>query len=421
MNLYQRYLKSLHIIAATLTLTACGSTLAPDFGEMSEKYANILEQYQINMLFVNILRASENRPVSFLDMPSINGSGSITTTPTASALFTGGIFSGSSNYLPITGGGLTTFTPGVSLSVGNNFNFSQSSLDNAVFWKGFLSELPIESVVYFEHSHIPKEVLLSLVMDEIQITQPDGKMIRFINDPLRPDHAEFQRHLYRLIELGIGVYKVNTSSKLGGPLDPQQLKAKFGGENSLQFLKTAGIVLEQVGDRSKLLFQPVHVSEQYKICIQKNEFENYVTAEYGNNVFCKTTLGESVLTPAADKKNQPQLTLRIRSTNNIFEYLGKVVKAQLRSNDPYMVTLPVTAGTYNPKNGQSNQYALLVVNKDKTSTKPFASATSLFGGKYFIPGENIGYSADTIKLLGQFMTLQKIPGSIPSSPAVLLK
>jgi len=420
MNLYQRYLKSLHIIAATLTLTACGSTLAPDFGEMSEKYANILEQYQINMLFVNILRASENRPVSFLDMPSINGSGSITTTPTASALFTGGIISSSASYLPIQGG-LTTFTPGVSLSVGNNFNFSQSSLDNAVFWKGFLSELPIETVVYFEHSHIPKEVLLSLVMDEIQIIQPDGKMNRYINDPLRPDHAEFQRHLYRLIDLGIGVYKVNTSSKLGGPLDPKQLKAKFGGENSLQFLKTAGIVLEQVGDRSKLLFQPVHVSEQYKICIQKNQFENYVTAEYGNNIFCKTTLGESVLTPAADKKNQPQLTLRIRSTNNIFEYLGKVVKAQLRSNNPYMVTLPVTAGTHNPKNGQSNQYALLVVNKDNATTKPFASATSLFGGKYFIPGENIGYSADTIKLLAQFMTLQKIPGSIPSSPAVLLK
>jgi hypothetical protein len=122
-----------------------------------------------------------------------------------------------------------------------------------------------------------------------------------------------------------------------------------------------------------------------------------------------------------NKKNQPQLILRTRSTNNIFEYLGKVVKAQLRSNDPYMVTLPVTAGTYNPKNGQSNQYALLVVNKDKTTTKPFASATSLFGGKYFIPGENIGYSADTIRLLAQFMTLQKIPGSIPSSPAVLLK
>ena len=92
MNLFQRYVKSLHIIVTALTLTGCGSTLAPDFGEMSEKYANILEQYQINMLFVNILRASENRPVSFLDMPSINGSGSITTTPTASALFTGESF-----------------------------------------------------------------------------------------------------------------------------------------------------------------------------------------------------------------------------------------------------------------------------------------------------------------------------------------
>jgi hypothetical protein len=289
MHLFQKYLKSLRIIFTTLTLTGCGSTLAPDFGAMSEKYANILEQYQINMLFVNILRASENRPVSFLDMPSINGSGSITTTPNASALFTGGIISGTAGYLPIQGG-LSTITPGVSLSVGNTFNFSQSSLDNAVFWKGFLNELPIETVIYFEHNHIPKEVLLSLVIDEIQITQPDGKISRYVNDPLRPDHAEFQRHLYRLIELGVGVFKVNTSSKLGGPLAPDQLKAKFGGEGSLQFMKAAGIVMEQVGDGSQLLFQPVHVSEQYKICIHQNEFENYVKAEYCNNIFCKSTL-----------------------------------------------------------------------------------------------------------------------------------
>lgn len=71
-------------------MVGCTTGITPDFGQMSSKYANSLEQYQINMIFQNILRASENRPVSFLDMPTINGSGSIGVTPAVSALFSGG-------------------------------------------------------------------------------------------------------------------------------------------------------------------------------------------------------------------------------------------------------------------------------------------------------------------------------------------
>ena len=214
MNFLSLARKALPSIAISAILSGCGSAGAPDFSQMSAKYANILEQYQINMIFQNILRSSENRPVSFLDMPTINGSGSITTTPYASAFFTGGILPYNSSYLPINGG-LNSITPGISLSVGNTFNFTQSSLDNAVFWKGYLNELPIEMVKYFEHNHIPKEVLLSLVVDEIIITQPDGAQTYLINNPLRPDYPEFQKRLYKLISYGLGAYLVDTSKKLG--------------------------------------------------------------------------------------------------------------------------------------------------------------------------------------------------------------
>jgi len=410
--------RALPAIALSVILSGCGSTGAPDFSEMSAKYANILEQYQINMIFQNILRSSENRPVSFLDMPNINGSGSITTTPYASAFFTGGILPYNAAYLPINGG-LNSVTPGVSLSVGNSFNFTQSSLDNAVFWKGYLNELPIENVKYFEHNHIPKEVLLSLVVDEIEMTKSNGETLTLINNPLRPDHEEFQKHLYKLISYGLGAYLIDTSQKIGPPLGVSNLKSTFG-DNAFEAMKASGIVLQKVGSSSELKFQPIQISKKYKLCINTNKYENFVRQEYGDSIFCEETLAQQIGKPSVDKKSQPKLNIRIRSTNNIFEYLGQVVKAQL-AEKPYMVTLPPTATTFNSNTSKTNQYALFVVNKNQSTPRPFSNIEGLDGNLYSIPSENNGYSPLAIKLLSQFMSLQKIPGSIPASPSVLLK
>ena len=114
------------------------------------------------------------------------------------------------------------------------------------------------------------------------------------------------------------------------------------------------------------------------------------------------------------------MILRIRSTNNIFEYLGQVVKAQL-ADKPYIVTLPPTTGTFNNNKGTLNRDALLIVNKDKPTPKPFSIIEGRDGSIYSIPSDDNGYSSLTIKLLSQLMSLQKLPGSIPASPSVLLK
>ncbi|WP_071467838.1 hypothetical protein [Polynucleobacter sp. QLW-P1DATA-2] len=289
MNLLSRACRTLAAFTLMITLGGCNTPMAPDFSEMSAKYANILEQYQINMIFQNILRSSENRPVSFLDMPNINGSGSITVNPYASGFFSGGIIPYNAAYLPINGG-LNSITPGVSLSVGNSFNFTQSSLDNAVFWKGYLNELPIEDVKYFEHNHIPKEVLLSLVVDEIEITKANGESLTLINNPLRPDHPEFQKHLYKLISYGLGAYVVDTSQKIGPPLTVAHLKSTFG-DNAFEAMKASGIVLQKVGDSSELKFQPIQVSKKYKLCINTNKYENFVRQEYGDSIFLPRNSG----------------------------------------------------------------------------------------------------------------------------------
>lgn len=128
------------IFAATfvaLTVGGCTTPVTPDFTEMSANYAGILEQYQLNSILINIVRASNERPLSFLDIPSINGSGSVTTSPSISGSmngFIGGLAGGPA--------GIASISPSLNLSFGNSFNFSQSSLDNATFLRGFFIANP---------------------------------------------------------------------------------------------------------------------------------------------------------------------------------------------------------------------------------------------------------------------------------------
>lgn len=418
MKSLQIFYKSLCSSILIFGLGACSTASTPDFSQMSAKYANILEQYQINMIFQNIVRSSENRPVSFLDMPSINGSGSITVNPYASAFFSGGILPSNSSYLPISGG-LNSITPGVSLSVGNTFNFTQSSLDNAVFWKGYLNELPIQTVKYFEHDHIPKEVILSLIISQLEITEPNGKTTVLINNPLRPEYPEFQKQLYALVNAGLGAYLIDSTSKLGPPVNIQQIRARFG-DASPEKMKEAGIAMKQISGAPNYLYQPLLISKEYKLCLNKNLYANFVTQQNDKGWYCQETYDLEDAKRIAAQKLKPSLTVSIRSTNNIFEFLGQVVRAQLE-DPPYMLTLPPTEKTFNMNRGQTNQYALFVTDKNKDTPRPFSSIESLNGNTYTIPSENNGYSALSIKLLAQFMSLQKIPGSIPPSPAVLIK
>jgi len=61
-------------------ISGCSTILPPTFEEQSATYNRTMEQYQINQIFTNIIRASENRPIAFNDIPSVLGNANTTTT-----------------------------------------------------------------------------------------------------------------------------------------------------------------------------------------------------------------------------------------------------------------------------------------------------------------------------------------------------
>lgn len=403
-------------ITASLTITACTTPVTPDFADMSANYANILEQYQLNSILINIIRASNERPLSFLDIPSINGSGNVSTSPSIS-----GSMNGFVSGLPGGIAGLTSINPSLSLSFGNSFNFSQSSLDNATFLHGFLSPITIETAKFFISDNLPRELMFSLVVSSIEIKHADGKNEVYINNPLLPEYPKFQDQLYKLLSYGLTIEQVQEKMpREGGAMPPiprmpkvPQIPSPIGYPGMAGMNGFGGGMYGGFGGMSG--FGPTQPQHQYKLCVDKNKFANFVKEEFSQNIFCKAPLSAEDM-----KSKKAELVLNMRSTNNVFEFLGQVVAAQNQAS-PYMVALPPSSNTYVRKDGQPNQYSLLVVHKNAGSEKSFASVKSLDGNVYSIPFENNGYSPTVIKIISQLLSLNKIPGSIPSSPGILLR
>lgn len=396
-------------------LGGCTAPVTPDFTEMSANYASILEQYQLNSILINIVRASNERPLSFLDIPSINGSGNISTSPSLS-----GSLNGVVGGLPGGITGLTSLSPSLSLSFGNSFNFSQSSLDNATFLRGFLSPIPIETAKFFISDNLPREVLFSLIVGSIEIKQTDGNAEKFINNPLLAQYPAFQAELYKLLSYGLTVDQVQKDPPKPNFEQPDGSKlphvsggfGTFPGMSPFDGLGGGSSFGGMFGGGAPGQMPPVY---QYKICVDENKFANFVKQEFSQDIFCKAPLSATT-----SKSKKAELIINLRSTNSIFEYLGQVVTAQNQAN-PFVVALPPSSTTPPRKEGQNNQYALLIVNKNKTANKNFAMVKSLDGDLYNIPSEENGYSPMVIKIISSLLSLNKIPGSIPSSPGILLR
>ncbi len=404
-------------ISLLLMVGGCTSPFTPDFGAMSAKYATLLEQYQINMIFQNIVRAAHTRPLSFLDIPSINGSGSIAVNPSVSGLFNGGAVVTNAAGLNIAGG-LSAVTPSLGATVGKSFNFSQSSLDNAVFWKGFLTELPPETVKYFVHNHLPRELIYSLVIDEIVIQSPDGTTQTYINNPMLDTHPEFQRELYSLIKDGLTPQYVVSSQKIGGIVSESKLQ-KAHGDNYRQTLLKDNLSLVTMSVTPEKTFQIVSTKPEFKLCLKTNRFSNF-EKDVSRNDYCQVSpISEDEVN--VTKEGGSRLYVKVRSTSNIYAYLGEVVNAQLQDK-PYLVSVPPPSLEGDPSLVGSTKYAVLVVKKNSEFEGAFAYLDDVLeGNKFVIPMKNNGYSKLSVKTLAEFQTLQKIPGSLTPSPSVLIR
>lgn len=424
-------------LIAACCLTGCASTGSSSFRDMSTAYRDVLETYANDNILLNIVRSSQHMPMSFLDMPSVVGSGNVSAGATLGAT----IMSATPSSVPgfFSGAVGSSVAPSASLSVNNGFNFTQSSLDNSSFMVSFLSDLKPEAIDSLMNSDSgPKSILYSLIVEFIEVRDSKNKTIeKFQNNPYSPDYPKFQEALYTLIDAGLSTEVVLDKQVLSAPMDVDTLNKNMVALVAAYALPATAVVPADSQINGKPAFQLVRINQQTRMCINRKESEKAIDDQFTDAAFCNATQGgiaqRAINEKSHSKKakgdpgvdNKKTLVIKLRSTRNVFNFLGMLVNLQTQT-DPKIIRVKnsdmfeIDPATLKAPMDETNSAPLFLVEKNKNTSQPITTVTYR-GQTYSIPSKDNGATNMVMVILSEILTLNKVPGSIPASPAVLIK
>lgn len=423
------------VLTLALLLTGCSMTGSTSFRDMSSSYRDVLEGYANDNILINVVRASKHLPMTFLDMPSVIGTGSIGANVGVNAE----ISSLQPNSVPgfFSAAPGSNYAPSVSMSVNNSFNFTQSSLDNSSFMVSFLSDIRPEAIDSLTNNSVgPKSILYSLVIDYIELRDINNKVVKkWVNDPYAPDYRNFQQALYRLIDSGLSTEVVLQKQVLSAPMSAEAVNKNLDALVSAYALPGT-TVLPAKGLDGKPAFQLVRITPMTRMCLTQVPDEAILEEMFTDAAFCgngdagvtdraTTSTKKSETTQKVTPEDKKTLVIKLRSTRNVFDFLGSVVALQtgpqkkiieIKNSDLFQIDRRYLMD----ESSNQGAFPLFVVEKNTQSSKPLVSV-KYRGDTYNIPEENAGASRQVLVLLSEILTLNKVPGSIPPSPSVLIK
>ena len=392
-----------------LTLAGC-SAIGPDFNEMTDAYEKSIDAQQRKSLLSNMLRASRKMPLVFTDVTSVQGSGTIGTSNSLSANIKALDPSSIPGYFSADLGS----TAGLSstLSTSRNFNFTLASLNNEEFFKGFLTATTLEDLHFFISSNDVSDVLFSaLIFDSIEIVATDGSKKLYLNRPDRPDYPQFKNLLYQLIDEGLMTETTIKQVKLGPVLSKDDFVKIMPEFSKLLQLK---VMVQQVSAKPES-YQLTIAAPSIRVCMNGPRDQRH----YGKNMDCgkpPASVGQiAPLGSTSQQSTDDTIVIKLRSTREVFSYLGRLIALQSGPN-------PIITTIRSDDPGSTEEVPILIVNRgtQQSAESSFAS-TRFIGELYSVPNDASGYSIQVFDFLSVMVTMNKIPGSIPMPPGVLLR
>jgi hypothetical protein len=412
----------LGMAAVVVVLSGCGATNSTTFRSMSAAYREVVESYSNDNILINVVRASQKMPVSFLDIPSIMGTGNVSANASVSG--TANSISTMSN----------TVTPTVGLTLSGGYTFTQSSLDNATFMKPFLSAIQPEIVGYLSANQAaPKSVLYSLVIDSIDVvTDKKDVIASFVNDPSKEDYLSFQRVLYVLVAAGLSVEPTFMKVPQSPVMDEATMRASMG---MFTAALASGITVDEIATPGRpKRYQLVRLLPQFRMCLNRTDGQILFGDSLAASMYCTQTfkarapsrtateLGKLLAGLGSQTYKDLSISIKLRSTRNVFDFLGQVVSMQ-NAEKPTIVKIFNPEALEAKPNSTVEDFPpvpLFIVHKNQRLANTL-TALEYRGATYSIPDDSNSFSREVMVLLSQLLTLNKISGSIPPSPSVLVK
>ncbi len=436
---YTNKLANYLYIALTLCLAGCVSTQTSNFKDISAAYREVAEQYANDNILLNIVRASKDMPMSFLDIPSIVGSGSYT----ATAGITGGAsYTTSQSPIYPSAGILPSTTSNYGGSLGmvlnNTFTFTQSSLDNAHFMGKFMEDVPPDTIRFYRtQKNLPRAAMLLLLVDHIEIRTIDNEEIAWwVNNPRSDDYESFQKLLQLLIEVGLTVEPYTSKQAFGPPFNEKQFfSSSFNFSELLNAKDGQDKSLEKITLNGSTHYQMYKTKTQTRFCINKFKAEKIFGKKIGSSSYCEDspktneklspTSYSELLTQLLKERN-PQnkelvLRIKLRSTANIFDFLGNTLIAQNQNPPKIVAVTSKDISTFKPNyDDQSLTFPLFKVYKNGDMNDAISKVTYQ-SDIYYIKDGDQSYTKAVIEFLSTMLTLSKQINSLPPSPTILVR
>lgn len=420
--------------ALVALLFGCTTVQSSNFKDMSAAYREVIEQYANDNILLNIVRASKNMPMSFLDIPSVVGTGYLTGSANLSAnVITSdptsvtGFFS-AGRYGAIS----SSYSPSVGMSVSNSFTFTQASLDNAQFMSAFLKEVPLDTINFRgTESDLPKAVLYSLLIDNVQLRSDDDEIIAsWRNDPLGQSYKNFQELFYLLIDIGVTTEVKVDETPIGPLITEQQMLSNLNSVTDVASKPGSGLTFAKRIVNGKIFYQLIRLSSQTRLCVNKYRAQKILGDVLSSSSYCADSpkiLGSTsdykdflrrVDSRYAQRKNL-QLLIKLRSTGNVFDYLGQVLNAQTQTNS-FLVTIRTPHSPSGKHTKVWGEYPLLKIYKNIRPDDPIYSV-NYRGDVYSVDGDDSSFSSKVLEFVYTLIAATKIPGAVPATPAIVVR
>ena len=389
---------------------------------MAEEYQNTIEQYNFNNILLNVVRGSEGLPMSFLDIPNIIGTGTFSASTSSTwgqTSIVPGLFNAAQSL---------TITP--SVTVGNTFNYTQSSLDNAVFQTGFNSKISLATINNFA-SHISNDLLLYLFVQSVTIVRPDGRSEKYINSPYSQSPFEFNDIVDFFVRNNLRTQIVNFETPIGPKIPESQVASVLPTFLNARNADKLRLEFHPANNSQSAHYRLMQMNQTLSLCFGDSPRDRQIINEFGESYLCakagssniEKAQSTGISDAASTIKDKSSLSFEFRSNGDIYRYLGEILRIQIERPDLKVkinaqIRMNAVGWSTTPK--IQDAVPILVVKKNQNIDNPLATI-NYRGDTYQIPSKDYGHSNSVINVMANLLNLSKVNGAIPISPAVIVR
>lgn len=287
------------------SLAGCATLPKERISSSTTDYNLVVEKVQNEMLLLNVVRASKRRPMYFTGFNLLRGSLSYNFQTGDISIPFGKIGSGLN--------GAYSIAPSVSYST--NPSFDLVVWDSKEFTAGVMTPVSIDTVYYYlDKLGWPRELLLHLLVERIELYDNGRKLAAYENDPDDRNKFEaFQAELRSLSKCTL------LSRERSEPVGPKLQAKDIRDLQQLIEVHKAGLTLDSVPDGD---------NEWYQLSSKEADYFYSCSAENTSEVSTHRIADGKAHNMANNDDNQ-EYRIFFRSPEGVLYYLGEILRSEV--------------------------------------------------------------------------------------------